>query len=655
MEDLNASLMRHFNFPSFREGQLPIIMDILGGHDVLVVQSTGFGKSLLYQFSALHMDRIAIIVSPLKALMFDQVTLLRKRFGIEATLFNSDLTVAQKASLLDTMSGHANGNTIFSSRLLYVTPEALDYNKSLKAVLERLYTNRKLAFIAVDEAHCLSEWGHDFRPSYRKLGRLRTDFPTLPIVALTATAPRAIRQDISDVLRLKNPKVFVSDFNKANLSYNVVFADRLASKFDHLNMYVEDKARKHKRGIIYCHMIETCNNVNGLLRQNGVRAATFHGRMKKSEKELVFEKFEKDQVDVVVATVAFGMGVDLPISYVVHYDLPKTLDNLYQESGRAGRRDLNEICESLVYFEFRIINSYKYLLQMNHQNQLSKKTSSSDSVNKYFEHRQDVLQKMFEYCIEPGCLRAKILNHYTGEFSMTTAAKNSCRKRNSPKCSYCCDTGQFEEDLHKAYEAFQKKPRKNKSSYANTARKMKIQAVDHGKDELYEMCDYGKEETDEQVRARINKGEYSETTLSAQEQKILDEIKAEEEANTQRILKNKPKGKAAPFMTHASVTGKTGITPQTRHDTLWGVMQPFLVGFRDSGNFQSPPEELTDCLEMIGAFEGYIHMRVSRKQYHRTMRVLRKSIGSTVSFNEGAEMKTSLSQFLEKTKTQNMH
>jgi ATP-dependent DNA helicase RecQ len=317
---LTALLEEHFGYGSFRPLQEEIISDTLQGRDVLALMPTGGGKSLCYQLPALVRPGLTVVVSPLIALMKDQVDALRRR-GIEAALINSTLDSYQVAEVT---AGLRDGNY----RMLYVAPERV----MKSGFLDQLASWRPAAF-AIDEAHCISEWGHDFRPDYRLLSHLRDWFPDVPLMALTATATERVRADIVKQLGLREPGVYVASFNRPNLHYRV---EQKKKPLDRLLAF----ARRHRgeSGIVYCGSRNRTESLAAQLDAAGLKAAAYHAGMEGADRARVQDAFLEDRVDIICATIAFGMGVDKPdIRFVAHYDVPKNIESYYQETGRAGR------------------------------------------------------------------------------------------------------------------------------------------------------------------------------------------------------------------------------------------------------------------------------------------------------------------------------
>jgi len=320
-------LKQYFGFTSFRPLQEEIIRDSLAGKDVFALLPTGGGKSLCFQLPALAREGLTVVVSPLIALMKDQVDALQAS-GIAATFLNSSLGAEESRKRL---RGLHHGDY----RLLYAAPERL----MLSGFLEDLQRwNVKL--IAVDEAHCISEWGHDFRPEYRQISQLRELFPNVPFMALTATATERVREDIVTHLKLHEPRCYVASFNRPNLTYRVIGKNK---PYDQLLQYL--RARPKESGIVYCQSRKTAERTAANLTEDGVKARPYHAGLTPKERSEHQELFLRDDVRVICATIAFGMGINKPnVRFVVHYDLPKNVEGYYQETGRAGRDGLPGEC-----------------------------------------------------------------------------------------------------------------------------------------------------------------------------------------------------------------------------------------------------------------------------------------------------------------------
>jgi ATP-dependent DNA helicase RecQ len=335
-------LQHQFGFDSFRLNQEAAIENVLQKKDTVVLMPTGGGKSLCYQIPALMFDGLTVVVSPLIALMKDQVDALRNN-GVEAAFLNSTQTAAEQVEVFRAARA---GNI----RLLYVAPERLlqsgdqfmDFLKSIN-----------LSLFAIDEAHCISSWGHDFRPEYMQLGKLKTRFPEVPIIALTATADKLVRRDIIERLNIRNAALFISSFNRQNIFYRVVpKRNSYAQLIDYLN------ERRDESGIVYCLSRNSVDNLAQDLRDQGFSALPYHAGLDKDSRDKHQELFLKDEAKIIVATIAFGMGIDKSnVRYVVHLDLPKNIESYYQETGRAGRDGLQS--EALLFFSWGDVNKLK--------------------------------------------------------------------------------------------------------------------------------------------------------------------------------------------------------------------------------------------------------------------------------------------------------
>lgn len=328
-------LQRYFGYDAFRPNQEVIIDNVLQKKDSLVLMPTGGGKSLCYQVPALLFDGLTIVISPLIALMKDQVDALRVN-GVAAAYLNSTLSYGEQEAVIRQVQN-------YELKLLYLAPERLmGGDKQIIAFLKRL----DLSLVAVDEAHCISQWGHDFRPEYRMLGEMRREMPGIPFIALTATADKLTREDIIEKLELNNPGVYLSSFNRGNITYRV---EPKRQSFDRLLDFLRDY--KNESGIIYCLSRNSTESLAEKLKAKGFSAEAYHAGLSKHVREERQEKFQKDDISVIVATIAFGMGIDKSnVRYVVHMDLPKNIEGYYQETGRAGRDGLPS--EALLFYSY---------------------------------------------------------------------------------------------------------------------------------------------------------------------------------------------------------------------------------------------------------------------------------------------------------------
>jgi ATP-dependent DNA helicase RecQ len=351
MRSIQETLRQVFGLQGFRPFQQEIIEQVLGGGDTFVLMPTGGGKSLCYQLPALHRDGLAIVVSPLISLMKDQVDALQAN-GVNAAMYNSNLDAAEARSVLERLH---NGEL----DLLYVAPERMmrpGFIHSLESI--------PVALIAIDEAHCVSQWGHDFRPEYAALGGLREHFPDTPFIALTATADPQTRDDIVHVLGLHEAKRFITSFDRPNIRYTVLEKHQPQSQ---LLRFL--KSRGDEAGIVYALSRKRVEEVAAYLEDRGYRAAAYHAGLPAQTRKEVQETFLRDDLSIVVATVAFGMGIDKPnVRFVVHYDLPRHLEGYYQETGRAGRDGLPS--EALLLFGTQDVATARYHLEQgNNENQ----------------------------------------------------------------------------------------------------------------------------------------------------------------------------------------------------------------------------------------------------------------------------------------------
>ncbi len=373
-------LQQYFGFTSFKKGQEEIIKTILNGKDVLGIMPTGAGKSLCYQVPALVFKGTTIVISPLISLMKDQVDALAQ-VGARAAFINSSLSREE----LQSITGKAHTGDY---KLIYVAPERLEL-ESFQAILRTMET----ALVAVDEAHCVSQWGHDFRPSYRKIAAMLAKLPERPpVAAFTATATPRVKDDIISMLKLRQPNVLVTGFDRENLYYEVEKPD---DKFDYLSSFLNNYSKSS--GIIYCSTRKTVDNLSDKLKKMGYLCTSYHAGLSEKERLLNQEAFIYDQSQIIIATVAFGMGIDKSnIRYVLHYNMPKTLENYYQEAGRAGRD--GEAAQCILLYSPADIITNKFLIEKGGL------YGRSDDYKK--------LQEMIDYCHTGSCLRRYILNYF---------------------------------------------------------------------------------------------------------------------------------------------------------------------------------------------------------------------------------------------------
>lgn len=393
-------LRQTFGYESFRPHQAEIVEAALAGRDVLAVMPTSAGKSICYQVPALVLEQrsggLTVVVSPLISLMKDQVGSLRQ-YGVAASCLNSTLGPSEQA---DVLHGVASGGVT----LLYVAPERLDDPRFLEVA-----AGRGVALLAVDEAHCISQWGNDFRPSYQRIIGFVDALPARPpVMALTATATKAVREDIAGSLGLTDPFTVVASFDRPNLSFAVERVQGRAQRDRALLAFV--RQRTGRSGIVYCASRKSVEETCGLLREEGVAATRYHAGLSAEERQRNQDDFLYDRASVMVATNAFGMGIDKSnVSYVVHYNMPSCLENYYQEAGRAGRDGTPADC--LLLYSPGDVHTQEFLLSKTGED---RDDLTPEQLEQIREHDSRRLSQMTFYCTTTDCLRAFIL-HYFGE------------------------------------------------------------------------------------------------------------------------------------------------------------------------------------------------------------------------------------------------
>ena len=403
---LKDSLQQHFGFDEFKAPQEKIIQAVLDGKDVFVIMPTGGGKSLCYQLPAMMKEGVAIVVSPLIALMKNQVDLVRSYSSIDnvAHFLNSTLNKGQQKIVKDDLT---SGKT----KMLYVAPETMTKEENIA-----FFKSINVSFFAVDEAHCISEWGHDFRPEYRRLREMMEQInPDVPVIALTATATPKVKSDIIKNLALKDAEVFVSSFNRPNLYYEIQPKINVEQTNKSIVRFIQQ--HKNKSGIIYTLNRKTTEDLANMLMANGIKAVAYHAGLDAKLRAKRQDEFLGEEVDVIVATIAFGMGIDKPdVRFVIHYNIPKSIENYYQETGRAGRDGMEGKC--ILYYSHKDIAKLEHLMK---DKPLSEREVGAQLINETLSYA------------ESSICRRKTLLYYFGEEFDDSKSCGHCDNCLNPK------------------------------------------------------------------------------------------------------------------------------------------------------------------------------------------------------------------------------
>ncbi|KAF8185054.1 ATP-dependent DNA helicase [Mycena galopus ATCC 62051] len=414
-EEIKHHLRSTFGLKTFRHNQLPAINATMDGQDVFVLMPTGGGKSLCFQLPAVCLGGktkgVTVVVSPLLALMRDQVDGLKKK-NIDAVLLTSSTPEAEAREIRNRL------NTKEKPTFLYLTPERLKISANTKTMLSHLYRSKELARFVIDEAHCISTWGQDFRDAYQNLHTLREDYPDVPIMALTATADRKTVDDILARLGLREPAVFTQSFNRTNLNY-IVTPKR---SVDAMVSWIKESHR-NQTGVIYRTGRDKCETLAQQLRQKGLKAAHFHAKMENEDKEKVQNDWKNGECHIIVATIAFGMGIDKAnVRFVIHFDLPKNMDGYYQETGRAGRDQKPADC--ILYYAYRDLQPILRMI---------KDTKDPNTTPASIERQEQAVRAVVRYCENDSeCRRTQILRHFGENFD-----EKDCHGQ----CNNCANKG----------------------------------------------------------------------------------------------------------------------------------------------------------------------------------------------------------------------
>lgn len=423
-DDVAKALKHRFKLRGFRQGQIGAINATLQGKDVFVLMPTGGGKSLCYQLPSLITSGttrgVTVVISPLLSLMEDQVQHLRA-LNIQAYVINSETQAEERRAIFDAFK---EPNVQDFVQLLYVTPEMLSKSQAIVSSFSRLYEKGQLARLVVDEAHCVSQWGHDFRPDYKAIGDVRRQFPKLPVIALTATATENVKVDVMHNLGIDGCEVFARSFNRPNLYYEVRQKGKGKEDLEAIAQLIQNNHRG-QTGIIYCLSRKNCEDIaKSLTKDYKIRAHHFHAGMESADKSNIQKKWQAGQYHVIVATIAFGMGIDKAnVRYVVHHSMPKSLEGYYQETGRAGRDGQNSSC--YLFYGYQDAGKLRRMID------------DGEGSWEQKDRQHQMLRKMTAYCDNRAvCRRVQVLNYFSERFDPADC---------NGQCDNCNSTSSFEE------------------------------------------------------------------------------------------------------------------------------------------------------------------------------------------------------------------
>ncbi|KAG6491535.1 hypothetical protein ZIOFF_046467 [Zingiber officinale] len=417
MDDISLANVVVFGNKTFRALQYQACKAAMQKKDCFVLMPTGGGKSLCYQLPAILHLGVTVVVCPLLSLIQDQITTLNVKYAIPATFLNSQQTASQASAVIQELRS-CNP----SCKLLYVTPERIAGNPSFMDTLQCLHQKELLASFVIDEAHCVSQWGHDFRPDYRGLGCLKQNFPRVPIMALTATATQSVRQDILDTLRIRNALVLETSFDRPNLKYEVILKSKDSLK--QLNQLIKDRF-SNMSGIVYCLSKSECVEVSKYLTKCKIKTVHYHAGLAANQRVAAQRKWQTGEAKVVCATIAFGMGIDkADVRFIIHHTLSKSIESYYQESGRAGRDNLPATC--IIFYQKKDFSRVVCMLR-----------NAEGSKRERFKTAMDQAKKMQGYCeLKKECRRQTLLSHFGEAFN-----RNACITGPSP-CDNCSNSVQ---------------------------------------------------------------------------------------------------------------------------------------------------------------------------------------------------------------------